>query len=344
MLLLTHTRGSRVIHLKVESEKLGLEGHRGGVPAVEFSPNGMELASVGKDRTLRLWDLQSSGESRLLGQLPAPGQTLAYSPKGDYVVCGYYNTGELSIWSSETGKKVVNLDENADHRGTTWACAISPDGKHLAAIGSGLRVWDMAEIARPASTAGWTDTPLLSESNCWGSVVFDPAGKHLAYKGGSNSDQILMRDLVSSTHPSLVATNLVFFPVQVLSFLPRSGALAYVTPNREIAILEPATGRVLRTFSTLATGETSGTFVVNLRASPDESMLAMASISGLGVDLRDTATGKLLYTLPEEPGTVWFLAWSPDSRRLAVSRANGEITIWNLKEVEAQLSQLGLKP
>jgi WD40 repeat protein len=69
----------------------------------------------------------------------------------------------------------------------------------------------------------------------------------------------------------------------------------------------------------------------------------MASHSGLGVDLRDPATGKSLYTLPEEPGAVWFLAWSPDSQRLAVSRANGDISIWNLKEVEAQLAQLDLK-
>jgi WD40 repeat protein len=62
----------------------------------------------------------------------------------------------------------------------------------------------------------------------------------------------------------------------------------------------------------------------------------------LGVDLRDPATGKLLYALPDEPSAIWWLAWSPDSQRLAVSRANGEIAVWNLREIETQLGQLGL--
>jgi WD40 repeat protein len=70
----------------------------------------------------------------------------------------------------------------------------------------------------------------------------------------------------------------------------------------------------------------------------------MVGASGLDVDLWDPATGKLLFTLPEEVDAIWWLAWSPDSQRLAVSRANGEITIWNLNEVEAQLAQLGLRP
>ena len=46
--------------------------------------------------------------------------------------------------------------------------------------------------------------------------------------------------------------------------------------------------------------------------------------------------------LPDQEGTVWWLAWSPDSQRLAVSRSNGDIAIWNLKEVERVLAKLGL--
>ena len=68
----------------------------------------------------------------------------------------------------------------------------------------------------------------------------------------------------------------------------------------------------------------------------------MVSVSGLGVDLWNPATGQLLYSLPEKAGAIWWLAWSPDSQQLAVAR--GEIAIWNLKEVEAQLAQLGLQP
>jgi WD40 repeat protein len=60
--------------------------------------------------------------------------------------------------------------------------------------------------------------------------------------------------------------------------------------------------------------------------------------------LWNPATGKLIYNLPDEAGTIWWLAWSPDSQRLAISRVNGEIAIWNLKQIEDQLSQIGLAP
>jgi len=55
-------------------------------------------------------------------------------------------------------------------------------------------------------------------------------------------------------------------------------------------------------------------------------------------------SGRVLYSLPESTGSVWWLAWSPDGMRLAVSRSNGEIAIWNLPEVESVLNRLGRAP
>src|SRR5260221_7071544 len=83
---------------------------------------------------------------------------------------------------------------------------------------------------------------------------------------------------------------------------------------------------------------------VSLALSPDETKVAVESVSARGVDLWDPRTGRLLYSLTEQDGTLWWLAWSPDSQRLAVSRSNGDIAIWNLPEIERVMAGLGLSP
>jgi WD40 repeat protein len=270
------------------------------------------------------------------------------TPDGSVLACGYYDVSGLSLWSVPQGKQLYQLKQTQTTSGTTWHCAFSPNGGELAAVGLGLAVWDTRDATSRQPPAKAPAPQLLSGEQGFAGACFNAAGTELAFvafpSALPHTPCLLVRHLEPDAQPQLVASNIEINPIQSLCFLPRSGRLAYVTRNRELAILEPETWRVLSQTPTLNADQKSGWYVANLTFSPDESRFAIVTPSGLGVELRDPATGGLIYTLPEESGAVWWLAWSPDSRQLAVSRDNGEIAVWNLQEVESQLARLGLKP
>lgn len=62
------------------------------------------------------------------------------------------------------------------------------------------------------------------------------------------------------------------------------------------------------------------------------------------MNLYDVASGRRLYSLPDDTSVIWWLAWHPDARRLAVARENGDISLWHLPEVEAAIAEAGLAP
>ncbi len=68
--------------------------------------------------------------------------------------------------------------------------------------------------------------------------------------------------------------------------------------------------------------------------------MALATLSYHGVELWHLESGQLLFSLPEQDGLVYNIAWSPNGRRLAVSRSNGDIDIWNIMEMERMLDKV----
>jgi WD40 repeat protein len=149
-------------------------------------------------------------------------------------------------------------------------------------------------------------------------------------------------DFLSAAPPHPLGS-LVSGGVESCSFTPDSRFLMSISKNGAVVTLDTKTGNSIASFD--AWKPQPGQFVEAtefLALSPDGSKLAFSSRSRLGVEIRDQKTGTVLYSLPDESGTVYWLAWSPDSRRLAVSRDNGDVAIWDLEILERILKDLGL--
>ncbi|HEX4264391.1 MAG TPA: hypothetical protein VH597_08635 [Verrucomicrobiae bacterium] len=131
------------------------------------------------------------------------------------------------------------------------------------------------------------------------------------------------------------------FGVQSQSFSSDGHRLSMMNYFGEIVSLDLATEKIISSFPT---DELKPSQAGNFCVSPDDSKIACGTSSLQGVEIRDPKTGRLLYSLPDEAGTIYWLAWSPDNHRLAVARDDGSIGIWNLDTVDQILAKLGLNP
>src|SRR5262245_23137146 len=80
-----------------------LQGHRGSVLAVAFSPNGKILASGSRDKTINLWDARTGKLERTLTEHTADVYSVVFSPKGDMLASG---SGDKTVrlWDAATAK------------------------------------------------------------------------------------------------------------------------------------------------------------------------------------------------------------------------------------------------
>ena len=104
-------------------------GHIGGVTCMSYSPNGRQIVSGSRDRTIRIWDAEIGA---IIGE-PLNGHTnvvwsVAYSPNGRHIISGSDDM-TIRIWDAETGAAI-----GCPLEGHSWgvlSVAYSPDGRHI---------------------------------------------------------------------------------------------------------------------------------------------------------------------------------------------------------------------
>ncbi len=143
------TRAGLVDSLTTTPYSGTLTGHTGSVSAVAFAPDGRTLATASIDETVRLWDLTTPAQPRLLGT-PLTGHTgwvsaVAFAPDGRTLATASIDE-TVRLWDLTTVAQPRLLGTPlSGHTGWVSAVAFAPDGHTLATASHDqtVRLWDL---------------------------------------------------------------------------------------------------------------------------------------------------------------------------------------------------------
>jgi WD40 repeat protein len=337
----------RLYQWDLAEEKLSLPRHAGGTPGAAFSPDGKRIASAGKDGMVRIWDSQTGQILDESAELANPAQCAAFSPDGRWLAVASFFTE--SIWIRDTLARRWALKIGSSEPGCVWVAQFSPDGRYLAAAtfaggtNDALKVWAINSHETPDHGASIGATLESSFAGQYWGLSFAPNGRRIGFADFGATGNLYIWDFLAAAAPRQVSSDRASYE-QCEDFTPDSRRALFMDRKHDVVTVDADTGAQISRFPTLQSNNSPQiSHGVNFCLSPDGSRVALSSHSGRGVDVWEVGTGRLLYSLPEQQGVVWWLAWRPDGHRLAVSRSDGDTSIWNLDAVERAVAELGLK-
>jgi WD40 repeat protein len=287
-------------------ETIGSLGHAGAIPSVAFSRDGNLALTGSRDYTVRLWEVKSWRELRVLEGHYGRVLSVAFSPDSKLALSG---SGDhtVRLWEVKSGRELRVLE---GHYGRVLSVAFSPDSK-LALSGSEdhtVRLW---EVESGRTLKVWKDH--------WGSVLtvaFSRDGKRAL--SGSSDSRVLLWDLGYGGRELRGHSDSVYSVA-----FSRDGKLALSgSEDHTVRTWELERGRELRVL------EGHSQRVLSVAFSPDDK-LALSGSADHTVRLWEVESGRTLRVL-EHDDIVLTVAFSPDGRRVLSAAVNGVSRSWHL--------------
>jgi WD40 repeat protein len=330
---------------------LTLRGHQGNNGKVSVSPGcvrppealfewcGLRLASGSTDKTVKIWDISPSGSQE---SLILPGALFFVDPNWMHVTT--FSGPDLTVGAG-TGSPILHPGvQNTLHSwdlpdGTGVATAplqvsnyaasvpiidpasifsiLFPSGKFLAGYKDlSLKLWDVSSGEAKLVTTLCCSSAPEDSGNYVTQIDFSSDGSLMAVGVNQGYPRGVVEIWDLSTGQK-VKTLPVFADLQLI-FSPDGSRLAMDTPNG-LELWDVATGQKVLSIDELGHNR--------LMFSPDGKWLLVGSCGS--VNVLDAATLETKFSLFRLNGCTHNMAFSPDSRLLAITSIGGPVKVWD---------------
>lgn len=294
------------------AEAGSLAGHVKSVRSVGFSPDCKKAYSVGEDRSIRVWDLDTGRCLKNIRTFTFVPVTGAFSPDGKIAVTGYGEAFKtLDVWDLEAGRLAYRLPGMG-----VLSVRFSPDSRYVAALGSGDRVW-VADVSRREVV--WESDSSSAVPARASTVCF--FGEGLALLIGGHDGALSL--VCPGDRKAALQHHLHKGGVTCLDVARRTATILSGGADETVRLWEASSGKELLRF----TGHAAD--LVEARFLPDEQYVVSVSADGI-TKIWDRTTARCYRTISMPGEDLTSCGISPDGRRLFSGGSRGSLRLWSL--------------
>ena len=288
-----------------------LEGHKSGVNSVVFSPRAPVLASGSWDRTITIWQTETSTPIAGLTGHESGVNSVAFSSDGATLASGSSDK-TIRVWNLATRAEIGRL---IGHEKGVRSVAFPASDKDILASGSDdgtVILWDLA-TRQPIST-------LEGHASGVNSVAFSPDNAILA--SGSRDGTVILWDVAAGEQTATLEGHAS--GVSAVAFSPDGAAIATGSWDDRVILWDVETRNQIGTLEGHRDNVNSVSFAAG------GALLASGGRDGT-VILWDVLTREKITTFGY-PGEVLSVSFSASGALLAAGGRDGAVRLWEVSE------------